>query len=547
MIKQLIDMPMLNLNRIEHTSTTIWINASIKSNRSRCPNCGKFSKKIHDHYIRTISDLPVFQYRTTIRLKTRKFKCGNSRCEQKVFSEQTPVILRYSRRTNRVLKILESFAIELTGKLGSIISKQLCITVSSSTITRIAHNQQLSEIKQPRVLGVDDWAYRKGVSYGTILIDMETSRPIELLPSRDGKALKNWLLKYNDVEIVTRDRANSYSSAINEVCPHAVQIADRFHLLMNLSDALVTYFKGINSRIRSLINAKTNEFLELPDHESVGDTKPKFSRTATKNMESVITKADQRLETFNKVKELQAKGVPRKRISKDLKMSNNTVRSYFLQETLSPRTRRKSTNFDLFTCHVLSRIKTDGYILKDIYEEIREMGFNGEISQARYNINMLKEQSKISTSGLSQIQSQKIPYIRPLSSRKLAVYIGANMTEIIDPQERHYMQTILEDITELRIVRKLVQIFKTMLSRGRGNIKRWIDFILRSKHKLPGLKTFARGLLRDIEAVENGINMRWSNGAVEGHVNRIKSIKRQMYGRASFDLLRKKVILSRTG
>ena len=125
MTKQLSDMPMLNLNRIEHTSTTIWINASIKSNRSRCPNCGKFSKKIHDHYIRTISDLPVFQYRTIIRLKTRKFKCGNSRCEQKVFSEQTPVILRYSRRTNRVLKILESFAIELTGKLGSIISKQL--------------------------------------------------------------------------------------------------------------------------------------------------------------------------------------------------------------------------------------------------------------------------------------------------------------------------------------------------------------------------------------------------------------------------------------
>jgi len=87
MIKQLIDMPMLYLNRIEHTSTTIWINASIKSNLAKCPNCGKFSKKIHDHYIRTISDLPVFQHRTTIRLKTRKFKCGNSRCEQKVFSE----------------------------------------------------------------------------------------------------------------------------------------------------------------------------------------------------------------------------------------------------------------------------------------------------------------------------------------------------------------------------------------------------------------------------------------------------------------------------
>ncbi len=109
------------------------------------------------------------------------------------------------------------------------------IAVSSSTITRIAYSQQLPDINQPRVLGVDDWAYRKGVSYGTILIDMETSRPIEILPSRDGQALKSWLLKYNDVKIVTRDRASSYATAINESCPKAIQVADHFHLLINTS------------------------------------------------------------------------------------------------------------------------------------------------------------------------------------------------------------------------------------------------------------------------------------------------------------------------
>lgn len=538
MKKQLIDMPMLNLNKIEYTNGTIWINASFKTKRSRCPDCRKFSKKIHDRYTRTISDLPVFQYRTIIRLKTRKFKCGNPRCERKVFSEQTPVISRYSRRTNRVLKILESFAIELTGKLGSFMSKQLFIAVSISTITRMAHNQQLPEIKQPKILGVDDWAYRKGISYGTILIDMETSKPIELLPSRDGEDLKKWLMKYNDIQIVTRDRSSSYSAAVNEACPNAIQVADRFHLLMNLSDALDTYFKSISGTISQHIKAKTSEILSLPE------TGPK----ATSGINQVNgATVDSRLEKFNKVKELQAKGFSRKRISKDLKMHYSTVKSYFLQETLSPRTRRRSTNFDLFTDHVLSRIKTEGYILKDIYEEIREMGFNGEISQARYNINILKEQLKVSTLGLSQIQSQKIQYIRPLSSRKLSTYIGAYMAEIKVPQDRHYMQTILENITELRIVRKLVQIFRTMLLRGRGNIKRWIDFVIRSKYKLSGLKAFAKGMLKDIEAVENGINMSWSNGATEGHVNRIKSIKRQMYGRASFELLRKKVILSQSG
>jgi len=129
----------------------------------------------------------------------------------------------------------------------------------------------------------------------------------------------------------------------------------------------------------------------------------------------------------------------------------------------------------------------------------------------------------------------------------LASYIGTSLTDIIDPKERFYMQRILNNITELRIVRKLVQIFKTMIARGKGNIRRWIEFVIRSKRKLAGLKTFARGLLKDIGAVENGISMPWSNGAVEGHVNRIKSIKRQMYGRASFELLRKKVILSQTG
>ena len=540
-------MPFLKLQKIEYSDSIIRIYASIKSRRSRCPSCGKYSKRVHDYYYRTITDLPVFQNKTVILLKTRKFKCGNNRCHRKVFSEHTPDIVRYSRRTRRATRILEVFSIELTGRLGSILSKQMHLTVSSSTITRIAYSQQLPEINQPRVLGVDDWAYRKGVSYGTILIDMETSRPIEILSSRDGQALKNWLMKYNDVQIVTRDRASSYASAIIEACPNAIQIADRFHLLMNLSDALDTYFKSISTQIRTLITAKTNEILGLPDHEIVSDEKENGSKSVLATQKITNIKVDQRLDTFNKVKGLQAKGVPIKRISTDLKMSRNTVRSYFVQESLAPKAHPKSTNIELFASHIVSRLNTNGYKVKDIIEEIRELGFNGSQTQAYHNINVIKGDNGINVPGFAQVLHSKIPYIKPLSSRKLAKYIGYRLTEISDHYERYYLQTLLDNIAELRIVRKLVQIFKTMLFRGRGNIKRWIDFIIRSKRKLSGLKTFARGMLRDIEAVENGINMSWSNGAVEGHVNRIKSIKRQMYGRASFELLRKKVILSQTG
>jgi transposase len=233
-LSQLFCMPNLCINNIEHNSSKIKIFASFKTKRSQCPVCGNFSTSVHDTYTRTISDLPVFQNETIIMLKTRKFKCRNIQCNRKVFSEQGINIMRYSRKTVRASKILDSLSIELTGRLGSLLSKQLLLAVSPSTMTRIVHRQQLPEIKQPTVLGVDDWAYRKGVSYGTILIDMETSRPIELLKSRESADLKEWLTKYPDVKIVTRDRAGSYSSAINEVCPNAIQIADRFHLLMNL-------------------------------------------------------------------------------------------------------------------------------------------------------------------------------------------------------------------------------------------------------------------------------------------------------------------------
>ncbi len=228
-------------------------------------------------------------------------------------------------------------------------------------------------------------------------------------------------------------------------------------------------------------------------------------------------------------------------------MSRNTVRSYFDQESLSPRKSSKSTNIEVFTDLIVARLNENGYKLIDIFREIKELGYTGGRTQGYYNIKLIKEHHEIESLGYKEIARPKIPYIKPLSSRKLAKYIGFNLTDITDHHERFYLQTLLDNITELMVVRKLVQIFKTMLARGCGNIRRWIEFVIHSKHKLAGLKSFARGLLRDIEAVQNGIRMTWSNGMVEGHVNRIKSIKRQMYGRASFELLRKKVILPQSG
>ena len=201
MIKRLIFLPGFRIDNIEYNNYSINVFASIKSKRSQCPGCGSFSTSVHDSYTRKLADLSAFQNSTTILLRTRKFKCKDSSCDRKVFSEQTPHTMRYSRRTARASSILDTLSIELTGKLGSLLSKQLLLPVSTSTVTRIAMKQKLPEVIQPIVLGVDDWAFRKGVNYGTILIDMETSRPIELLASRERSDLKRWLQKYPNVKI----------------------------------------------------------------------------------------------------------------------------------------------------------------------------------------------------------------------------------------------------------------------------------------------------------------------------------------------------------
>ena len=238
-------------------------------------------------------------------------------------------------------------------------------------------------------------------------------------------------MKYNDVQIVTRDRSSSYSSAIDEACPDASQIADRFHLLMNLSDALDRYFKSISGTINRLIKSKNSELL------SINETETKNILAAEFQINDI--RIDPRLDRFNKVKELKANEVPVLRISKDLGMSRKTVRSYFVQESLSPRSHPKFTNIELFTNHIVARLNVSGYKLKDIFEEICVLGFNGSRSQALYNINIITENYKINTPGFLQFQNTRIQYIKPLNTRKLAKYIGLPFIDMNDTQERNYL------------------------------------------------------------------------------------------------------------
>jgi transposase len=539
-IKDLIGISKINITKIEFNAPHIHLFASLTGKRARCPNCLRYSHSVHDRYERTITDLPVFQNHTIIILSIRKFKCRNVDCKRKVFTERHSDITHYARRTRRVNGLLSNVAIEMTSGAGHRLSEIMKMKVSRSTLIRLAHKLTPPKAKDLKVVGIDDWAFRKGVNYGTVLVDMETSKPIDLLPTRESEDLKAWLREYPDIEIVTRDRASSYSSAIDEVCPQAIQVADRFHLLMNLSDALDVYFKSISPQISALIKEKTQQMLKestdkVPDVQSVSKEP------------SILKKYDSRQVVFDKVKDLQRQGEACRKIANDLGISRNTVRSYFLQEELTPKAHPKRTNIELFWEYIISKIRTEGHVIQEIIEDIRKMGYSGGNTQAYQYIAYLKETTKGVAFNYIEHQQIKVPFIKRLSTRKLAKYIGCNMNRIIDPEERAYLKVLLKNIPVLKKVRRLVRKFKTMLRKGNDQIESWIQLVKNSNAKLPGLMTFARGLERDIKAVKHGIQLKWSNGPVEGHVNRIKSIKRQMYGRAGFEMLRRKVLLSQSG
>src|SRR3954447_14846043 len=207
--------------------------------RGTCPCCGTWSEAIHSHYQRTIADLPWGGLSVRLHLHVRKFFCRQPTCARRVFTERLPHIAApYARRTARLESVLRVLAFALGGDPGARIVERLGMTASPATLLRLIRRVAVPEQPAPRVLGVDDWAFRKGHRYGTILVDLEQHRIVDVLPARSAEPVVEWLEAHPGVEVVSRDRAPAYAEAARKGAPQAVQVADRWHLIQYLVEAL---------------------------------------------------------------------------------------------------------------------------------------------------------------------------------------------------------------------------------------------------------------------------------------------------------------------
>lgn len=343
------------LERLELENNCLNLIAKITVPISCCPLCENSSNKIHSSYYRQLADLPWGGIMVKVILKTHKFFCQNTNCLRKIFSHRLEGLSAYARRTERQRVQLLAIGITAGGNPGSKLTSKLGMPVSASTILRLLNAQIVSDFETPRVLGVDDWAIRKGQNYGTILVDLEKQKPIDLFIGREADALQEWLEQHPGVEIISRDRASAYSEGASKGAPDAIQVADRWHLLKNMTDAIKRMMNKHNQASRKTAveiaekEGVTKEsitaeppILEIePDNTKKSAPQLNVGKVAPSKYELM----------FDAVKKLQKEGVSQRGISKQLGISRKAVCKYFQYDEYPkricpPSQQPKASKFD---------------------------------------------------------------------------------------------------------------------------------------------------------------------------------------------------------
>jgi transposase len=492
----------LVIEDVEDTDEAICVRARTRDESVACPACGTQTARVHEYRERTVADVPAGGRRVVVKVRVRRMRCPVTGCPRQTFREQVPGVLdRYQRRTTRLTAQVSAVARELAGRASARLLPALGIGVSRHAMLRVLLKIPLPALTVPRVLGIDDFALRRGSVYATVLIDAGTGRRVDVIQGRTADVTEKWLRDHPGVEVVCRDGSGAYGEAARQALPDAVQVSDRWHL-----------WHGLGQAARKEVSAHSACWAK-------GTPLQEGKRAATT------------AERWQQVRELRARNVGLLDCARRLNLSLNTVKRYDRAsepQRLQRVPKYRPTLVDPHRDYLRKRrAEEPGVPVQQLLREIRELGYQG-------SSNLL----------VRYINQGRLDSDRPHLSPRRAAGILLTRPDRLTAGQHETLGELTTACPEMTALASLITSFAALLAPHPGNDARLRQWITGARAvDLPHVHSFTRGLDLDIQAATAALTLPHHNGRTEGVNTKTKMIKRQMYGRAGFTLLRHRILL----
>ncbi|MFD8494906.1 ISL3 family transposase [Amycolatopsis sp. NPDC059657] len=506
------------------------IRARPRGTSAVCPDCAAVSAAVHSRYERQLADMPAGGQPVRIMLRVRRFFCRTKDCVRRTFVEQVEGLASRRRRCSSLLsEVLTSIGLALAGRAGARLAAGMAIATSRMTLLRLVRAIPEPQITTPRVLGVDDFALRRGHVYSTILLDMETRQPIDVLADREATTLAAWLKAHPGVEIICRDRAGAYAEGARLGAPEAIQVADRYHLWANLGEAVEKTVVTHHGCLRKPEPTPDDDDGESSAVSENAPVEPDGMRDVCGRERPLVARTRQR---YDDVQGLLAQGYSLGKISRELKLDHSTVRRFARAtcvEELLVKAVNRASKLDRYKPYLNQRWNEGCTDATRLHAEIQARGWRGSVQAVRRYVHPFRT-------------TLTAPPVAPTppKPRQVARWIMTKPDDL-NAEDALRLKEILARCPELDATAGYVREFAAMMRDPRGDLlEDWMCSVEASA--LPALRSLVIGLRRDQAAVTAGLSLHWNSGPVEGQVNRVKMLKRTMFGRANLDLLRCRIL-----
>jgi transposase len=428
----------------------------------------------------------------------------------------------------------------LGGSAGARLLAKQGLPTSRNTLLRRIRDLPLPSTPPPTAIGLDDWAQRRGQTYGTLIVDLDRHRIVDLLPVRSAEAVATWLRAQPQVRVVSRDRSEEYAAGVRGGAPTAIQVADRFHLLANVREAAEIELKGHPGLAWSPQEVQPAE----ASSDRRAGPEPIYAPTPSGQRADALRLARRasRLAAYEEALRLRSDGLPLPAIARCVGVSPRTLQRWWAAGTFPERHRRTDTasRLDPHTAYLLERWHRGCHNATHLWRELQTRGFSGSYGLVAGFLAPLRRGQPVRSLAEAGPTTADTSAPPTLTARQLA-FLLIGRPEQRTAAEQAVLCQVQERDPVVAALATLIEAFVQMMrERTATTLNAWLDAAVTSE--LPELRRVARGLAQDAAAVQAALELPYSNGQTEGQITRLKLLKRQMYGRAKLDLLRLRLL-----